>query len=164
MSQLSSIISVFLLALLTSCSNGNNKDIRPVNDTTQIINFSIRAAFDSGRLPDASSVKDKYYFRDSILFTADSLPLKYLPTSVDLLNFKVLSRDHLCKIIIADSLSNKQPNYLSITTFKKIDSVYLVEVSSLSCLPYTGGGMVSFEISKSGDSLIILRRGSLSIN
>ena len=160
------LFSAFFLtiSLLLACSSKESKTESPANDTTRVIALAIKASLDRHRLPEDGQLKSKYYFKDSILFTTDSLPIEYLPKSVDSVKFKILRKDEICRLISADSLSDNKPNYLAITTFKKIDSGYQVCVASLSCIPYAGGGAHIVEIFKKGDSLTVLHKGSLSIN
>jgi hypothetical protein len=149
---------------MLACSHKKAETEPPVSDTTKIIELAIKASLDHHRLPEDGQLKSKYYFKDSILFTTDSLPIEYLPKSVDSVKFKILRKDEICRLISADSLSDNQPNYLAITIFKKVDSGYQVCVASLSCIPYGGGGAHIVEIFKKGDSLTVLHKGSLSIN
>jgi hypothetical protein len=133
------------------------------SDTTKVLELAVRTAF-QGFLPDVSAVKGKYYFKDSILFTSTSLTIDSLPKVVDTLKFKILSKEHLCTLIKNDSLSDNQPNYLSIQAFQKSDTGYYVQIASLSCLLYGGGGALGLYIAKQNDTFYIKDRIGTSIN
>src|SRR5689334_9388697 len=99
------IIIIQFAVYLSGCNNQNaNTFPTQKSDTIKIIELSIRTAF-HGSLPDVSSVRQKYYFKDSILFTADSFLLSIIPKRVDTLKFKVLREREICSIIRADSLT-----------------------------------------------------------
>jgi len=151
------------IAALFSCNHDKYTSAIPLNDTTQILTLALKTAFDSSHLPDASSLTKKYYFKDSILFTADSLQLNYLPTNLDTVLFKILTKDKICSLLKADS-SMEVPNYLTIKHFEKSDSTYFVIVESVSCLPFGGGGGIGIYISKQKDLFKVIDKGSFSIN
>lgn len=164
MYQLLRFTAIISTLCLTSCStNDTSTKNFAKSDTTKILELAIRTAF-HGFLPDVSAVKGNYYFKDSILFTSKSLTLDSLPTAVDTLKFKILSKDHLCRLIKNDSFSENQPNYLSIQAFEKTDTGYYIQIASLSCLPYGGGGSLGLYIAKQGDTLYVKKRMGSSIN
>ena len=149
---------------LTACSTGDTSQKNlSKSDTTQVLELAVKAAFD-GFLPDVSSVKDKFYFSDSILFTSKTFPLDSLPSSIDTLKFKILSENVICRLVLSDSLSENQPNYLSVQAFEKSDTGYYVQLASLSCVPYGGGGSLGLYIAKQSDTFYIKKKMATSIN
>jgi hypothetical protein len=158
------IMLYLTLYSLISCNNQEQKTVTSINDTTRVIEFAIREALYNQNLPSLGQLRDKYYFKNQILFTADSLSLEVLPRSVDTINFKVLPEDQICKIIRFDTLEQVHPNYLCVHNLAKTDSGYYMNISSLSCLPYAGGGVMGIDILKRNDSFIVLHKGFSSIN
>ncbi len=79
----------------------------------------MRTAFDHENLPDISPLKYNYRFKDSILFTTNVLLLSNLPKTADSINFKIISKDKICAMLIADSNKLKLPDYLIIDVFEK---------------------------------------------
>jgi hypothetical protein len=153
-----------LLIGLASCISPNTKVIHPTNDTIKVLELAIRTAFYHENLPDIDPLKQQYHFKDSILFTSDSLPLSALPQSIDTINFKILLHNQICSIIKADSILSQLPNYLYIRTFKKTDTGYYISIQSLSCLPFGGGGTIGIYITKEKDAFIVKNKMSSSIN
>ena len=162
--QLLRFIAFIWTLTLTACSTGDTsqKNLHK-SDTTKVLELAIKAAF-HGFLPDVSSVKDTFYFRDSILFTSKTFPLDSLPSKVDTLRFKILSENVICKLVLSDSLSQKHPNYLCVQAFEKSDTGYYVQLASLSCIPYGGGGSLGLYIAKQSDTFYIKKKNSTSIN
>lgn len=154
---------LFLYSLV-SCENPEIKTIKPTNDTTSVIEFAIREAFNHPKVPEIEQLRDRYYFKNSILLTSDSLPLEILPRSVDTINFKVLSKDEICKMIRADSLEQNHPNYLCVDNLMRKGSGYYLNISSLSCVPFGGGGVMGIDILKRNDSFIVIHKGFSNIN
>lgn len=158
------LIIFFLAVSLSACKNKSMPCAPETqNDTSEVIKLTIKTAF-YGYLPDVSAVKRKYYFGDSIMFTADSEVLSIIPGQIDTLKFKVLSEKQIRLIISADSLTYDQPNYLCLREFKKTDTGYFVHLQSLSGVPFGGGGAISLCISKENDSFKVKKRAGLSIN
>jgi hypothetical protein len=157
-------IAFIWILTLTACStvDTSQKNL-PKSDTSQVLELAVKAAF-HGFLPDASSVKDKFYFKDSILFTSKTFPLDSLPTKVDSLQFKILSENIICGLILSDSLLENHPNYLSVQAFEKSDTGYYVQLASLSCFPYGGGGSLGLYIAKQSDTFYIKTKMATSIN
>jgi hypothetical protein len=153
-----------MLICLLSCNSPKPEVIQSKNDTAKVLELAIRTAFYHEQLPEISPLKKEFHFNDSILFTTGSLPLTALPSSIDSINFKILSRNQICSIIKADSNISEPPNYLYINTFEKSDTGYYVSIQSLSCLPYGGGGSIGIYISKDKDSFFVKKRMSSSIN
>lgn len=157
------IITLILGILLSGCVNPHSSSVQPKSDTTRVIELAIRTAF-RGYLPDHDALKKKYYFKDSILFCSSSLPVAFIPPVVDSLKFKILSEEEVCNIMMSDSLSQKQANYLCLRSFEKSDTGYYLQLSSLSCFPFGGGGSLGLYISKQNDSFLITKKQAVSIN
>jgi hypothetical protein len=153
-----------LIISLVSCKSPTLKVVQPKNDTTKILELAIRTAFYHESLPSCDRLKDDYRFKDSILFTTDSLPLESLPISIDTMKFKILPKDQICLMIRADSNMEQVPNYLCIRTFEKNDTGYYLSIQSLSCLSFGGGGGIGMHIIQEGDSFIVKDRTTFSIN
>ncbi len=158
------IVSCLSLLGLISCKNQDIKTITPTNDTTRVISFAIGEVFKDARLPEIEQLRSRFYFTHQILLTSDSLSLEILPASVDTINFKVLAKEQICKIINADSLAQNQPNYLSVSNLMKTDSGYYLNIGSLSCIPFGGGGIVGMDISKRNDTFIVIHKGFSNVN
>ena len=157
-------ISYLLLYTLISCNESNTVSISPKDDTTRVIELALRTAFYHHNLPSIDPLSYPYHFKDSILFTSDNLPLHFLPQTLDSLNFKILSLDKICPMILADSKMEKTPNYLIVRNLEKSDTGYYVHLGSLSCRPYGGGGSIGIYIEKKKDSFIVKSKMSSSIN
>ncbi len=154
-----------LILFLVSCSNPkSNSEIRGKNDTVKIIELAIRTAFDHENLPGISPLKYNYRFNDSILFTSDVLLLSYLPQTVDSISFKILSKNQISAMLIADSNELNLPNYLSIADFEKNDTGYYVNIKSLSCFPFGEGGSCGIYITDNKGSFLVSEKHSWSIN
>ena len=67
-------------------------------------------------------------------------------------------------MIRSDSLEQVHPNYLCVHNLAKNDSGYYLNISSLSCLPYAGGGVMGIDILKRNDSFIVVHKGFSNIN
>jgi hypothetical protein len=157
---------LLFIGLFYSCSGIEHKNFssnKPISDTTKIIELAIKQAF-YGNLPDASAVKNKYYYPDSILLSTDALPLYNLPTSVDSLRFKILPQNDIHILIQNDSLSYVRPNYLYIDKLEKQDSGYYVQISSKSALNFGGGGILGIYLQKIKDTIAIVSQQASSIN
>ena len=149
---------------MASCKSPNAKSIQPKSDTTKVLELAIRTAFYHQNLPGMDPLFYPYHFKDSILFSTDSLSLTTLPISLDSINFKILTSKQICTMIKADSSISELPNYLYLRAFEKSDTGYYVSVQSLSCLPYGGGGSIGIYISKDKDSFVVKYKTSSSIN
>ena len=93
-------IFAFILFALASCKDSNEKVIQPKNDTTKVIELALRTAFYHQNLPEIDLLFYPSHFKDSILFTSDSLALVNLPSKVDSVFFKILTQNQICSIII----------------------------------------------------------------
>ena len=153
-----------LVFILVSCKNSIAKVVENQSDTSKVIELAIRTAFYHQNLPGISSLKKNYHFKDSILFTSDSLSLFFLPQSVDSINFKILPKRQICSLFTTEGDLNKVPNYLYIDTFEKSDTGYYVSLESLNCFPFSGGGKIGIYITKEKDSFIVKNKMSSSIN
>ena len=162
--QLLRLIAFISTLTFTACSTSDKSQTNLIkSDTTKVLELAVNAAF-HGFLPDVSSVKDKYYFKDSILFTSKTFPLDSLPSQVDTFRFKILPENTICREILSDSLSVNHPNYLSVQAFEKSDTGYYVQLASLSCFPYGGGGSLGLYIAKQSDTFYIKKKMATSIN
>lgn len=115
-------------------------------------------------MPSIDPLKYSYRFKDSILFTSDTLSLSVLPQNIDSINFKIISHSQICFLIRADSNMERVPNFLTISSFEKSDTGYYVQIASKSCLPFGGGGIMGIYISKEKDSFIVKSKMTSSIN
>jgi hypothetical protein len=160
-------LGIFLLlfsGLITSCTNDSEKILIPKNDTTEVLNLALRTAFYHESLPGIELLTRSNRFKDSILFTSDSLPLSILPINVDALKFKTLERIQICSIIRSDSGKQELPNFLFVGAFEKRNAEYYVSIQSLSCFAFGGGGVIGIIIVKEKDSFIVKDKMSSSIN
>ncbi len=153
-----------IIIVFTSCKNSNTKILQPKNDTTKVLELALKTAFYHGNLPSISPLKYPYRFKDSILFTTNSLPLLALPLNIDTLKFKILSKNQILSILIADNNMDKLPNYLSVARFERSDTGYYVQIQSLSSVQYGGGGDIGIYIAKVKDSFIVKSKMINSIN
>jgi hypothetical protein len=99
---------------ILSCRNKEANKSPIVNDTTAIINASVKHGTSDEYMPSASSLKRIYKFRDSILLTSTSLSLGLLPEEIEYIKFKVLTKEQICSIINSDNLFLDLPNYLNL--------------------------------------------------
>jgi hypothetical protein len=152
------------LVMLLSCQNNASNSQRHDNDTMAILKVTLKEGITSKFMPSASPLKRKWRFGDSILLTSQTLPLNLLPSSVDEQNFKILSQEQICLMIKEDTDISQLPNYLNVKKFEKSDTGYYIQVQSLSCLPFGGGGSLGLYFKKINDSLLIINRTSGSIN
>ena len=157
-------IFAFILFVLVSCKDSNEKAIQPKSDTTIVIELALRTAFYHQNLPEMDPLFYPSQFKDSMLFTSDSLALVNLPSKIDSVFFKILTQSQICSIIRADSNMTKVPNYLYIRVFEKSDTGYYINIQSRSCLPFGGGGVIGIYIAKEKDSFIVKSKMSSSIN
>ncbi|HEY1869427.1 MAG TPA: hypothetical protein VGG71_00145 [Chitinophagaceae bacterium] len=157
-------IFAFVLIVFISCKSSKEKVTQPKGDTTRVIELAVRTAFFHQNLPKMGPLFYSYHFKDSVLFTSDSLSLSNLPLKIDSVFFKVLPQDQICSMISADTNINKVPNYLCIGAFEKSDTGYYINIQSRSCLPFGGGGAIGIHIVKEKDSLIVKSEMSSSIN
>ena len=137
---------------------------RSDNDTLKILRVALQQGISGEFMPSASPLKRQYRFKDSILLTSDILPLNILPSSIENHKFKVLPKQEICLMILADSNMAELPNYLLVSNIEKSDTGYYIQVRSLSCLPYGGGGSLGLYLKKVGDTLKILNQSASSIN
>ena len=155
---------VIILIILVSCEDPKTDLANITTDTTKVLELAIRTAFYRHNLPDIGPLMRQYRFKDSILFTSDSLPLSSLPLTLDSLKFKILSKSQICFFINADSNISILPNYLYVGHFEKSDTGYYINIQSRSCLRYGGGGSIGIYIAKDKDSFIVRETHSTSLN
>lgn len=160
----SRILLLIISAAIASCTNNSKKIPFAKNDTTEVLNLALRTAFYHENLPGISPLKRNYLFKDSILFTSDSIPLSALPSNIDTLNFKILDHNQICLSIRSDSGKQERSNYLFIRAFEKRNEEYYVSIQSLSCFPYGGGGSIGIHIIKEKSSFFVKDKMSSSIN
>jgi hypothetical protein len=163
MNTLHFIVCLSMLTIL-SCRNKEANKSPIVNDTTAIINASVKYGTSDEYMPSASSLKRIYKFRDSILLTSTSLSLGLLPEEIEHIKFKVLTKEQICSIINSDNLFLDLPNYLNLKKLEKTDSGYYVQLENVSCLQFGGGGSLWLYFKKKNDSWIIVDQFSSSIN
>ena len=157
------ILFIFLLALY-SCGENAVTIRQSESDTLKVLRTAIHQGISDEYMPSASPLKRQYHFGDSILLTSEILSLDLLPTRVQDQSFKVLSKEEICSMIVADSAMSELPNYLNVSNFEKSDTGYYVQLRSLGCLPFSGGGSLGLYFKRIGDSLTIVDRTMSSIN
>ena len=158
------IFTILIVCLIFSCSDNGERVGQNINDTTEVIKFAIQTALSRHRLPEVGALKQGNLIDNSIFLSADSLPDRLIPSSIDTLKFKLVKRSQICSLITHMNDSISSPNFLDISHFEKNDSCYNVYIQSLSCIPYGGGGSLGINIFKKGDSLKAHIFGSWSIN
>ena len=134
------------------------------NDTIKVIELCVQKSFYRHTMPDLGTLTKKNYFKDSILFTSECFPLKYLPKQVDSLNFRIMPKQDICSLLISDSNWETQPHYLCIRYFEKKGSTFDVVIINNNCSQYSNGGGLGITIIKEHDSLKITHLGCFSIN
>ena len=127
-------------------------------------NTAIAMSMTGEYMPGASPLTRKYHFGDSILLTSVSLPVDLLPRKVKNQCFKILPSKAICSMLVRDSSSAELPNYLSVRRFEKSDTGFYVQMQSLSCLPFGGGGSLGIYLKKVRDSFVVVSQSSSSIN
>lgn len=156
---------IFLMCLtLLACHNKKQNLTASANDTTKVLQTALLRGTSIHYMPDASALRIRYKFGDSILLTSWVLPLNILPSKVGDQTFKIMSSEKICQIIKQDSAMNEVPNYLFIDAFQKNDSGYFVRLESLGCRRYSGGGTLGLYFKKIKDSFVVAGTGSYSIN
>lgn len=163
MSLLKFTSSIYLLTLF-SCGDKVTEVKRSDNDTLKILRVALQQGCLDKFMPSASSLKRHYRFGDSILLTSDILPLNILPSAIENQKFKILTKQQICSMIVADRSMTELPNYLSLSRIEKSDTGYYIQVRSLSCLPYGGGSSLALCFKKIGYTLKIVNQLASSIN
>ena len=153
-----------LSILLFSCSDRKTFNYLPENDTVKVLNTAIAMGMTGEYMPGASPLTRKYHFGDSILLTSVSLPVDLLPRKVKNQCFKILPSKAICSMLVRDSSSAELPNYLSVRRFEQSDTGFYVQMQSLSCLPFGGGGSLGIYLKKVRDSFVVVSQSSSSIN
>ena len=130
----------FILLDIYSCKQNETLPIPSTNDTTEILKFAIRTAFDRSRMPSSGSLLKGTltspkggYWGDTILFKIDSFSAKYMPSQIDSFIFKKLTMDEICSLLTNLQLP-ETPLTLELSRFEKIDSSYDV---FLNTYPYS---------------------------
>lgn len=162
------ILGFYLMLQELSCNTleTDSHSSPAIGDTTRVLVLAIRTAFYHGNLPEIYTLYSSRQFNDSIWFTSDSLPLSILPKKVDSINFKILKKDQIRKMLTVGNTdtTTQKTNFLLISAFEKNDTGYYVIVESRSCLKFGGGGSFGLEIKKEKDSFIVKSIMSSSIN
>jgi hypothetical protein len=154
----------FAIISFCSCRNASPEHVKPVSDTIKVLELAIRTAFYHDNLPDLSSLKQPYYFKDSILVTSKNLPISILPQTIDSFKFKILTKSKIDSLSKLKNNFGKLPNYLCVRSLERSDTSFYVILTSESMLPLSGGGSISITILKDKDSLIVKNISASSIN
>ena len=152
------------MIFISCCNTSHEITQQQKSDTARIIEIALAEGILDRYMPSASPLEILYKFGDSILLTSKTLPLTVLPSNLNGRKFKIMTQEEICSIIRGDSSLDKVPNYLVIDHLEKNDSGYYVQVKSLSCRPFGGGGALGLYFKKVKDSLIVVERSSSSIN
>jgi len=163
MSSLKFIMLLLLLSLLC-CDTKLTITDKPVSDTTKVLTTTLKQVISVEFMPSASALRRPSKFGDTILLTADFLPLELLPTKSGVQIFKVLPKQTIYRILTGESYRKDVPNYLCISQFEKSDTGYYIQAQNLSVLPFGGGSSLGLYLKKVGDSLEIVDKSSSSIN
>lgn len=155
---------ILICLTLFACENKDKNFSTPANDTVNILQTALSKAISGRYMPDASALRIKYKFGDSILLASEILPLNILPSKAGDRLFKIMPWEKICQIVKQDSAIEEVPNYLFVAAFQKNDSGYFVRLESLSCRKYGGGGILALYFRKLKDSFIVTDSGSASIN
>ena len=152
------------LNLLLACQSNVPVIVKQENDTSILLKKVISEGVSNQYMPSADPLFYKYKFGDSILLTSNALPLNILPSNIGQQKFKILQRPDICALIKKDTNLIEVPNYLLLNRFEKSDTGYYVQLQSLSCRAYGGGGSLGLYLKKEKDSFVVIRRSSSSIN
>lgn len=152
------------ILILTSCEERIVNSKQQDNDTIRVLRTALHQGISGAFMPSASRLSLPYHFGDSVLLTSDILSLPVLLTSIKNQKFKVLLKEEICSMIVADTHMTELPNYLTISKFEKSETGYYVQLRNLSCLSFGGGGSLGLYFKKVGDSLTIVNRAASSIN
>jgi hypothetical protein len=90
--------------------------------------------------------------------------LEVLPTSIDTISFKLLSKKEILTLVKRSGKVVDAPNYLYLKELSKTDSGYYISLQSLSCFPYGGGGSLGLYINKDKDTFRVSKMLGSSIN
>jgi hypothetical protein len=138
--------------------------VKQENDTSILLKTVINEGISDRYMPSTDPLTYKYKFGDSILLTSNVLALDILPSSIGQQKFKILSQSEIYALIKKDSTLTQVPNYLFLSRFEKSDTGYYVQLQSLSCRDFGGGGSLGLYLKKEKDSFVIIKRSSSSIN
>jgi len=158
------LCSIVLLSHHCSCNIQTNLIEPTESDTTVLLRESLSMAISVEFMPDAGALTSPGFFDDTIFLTSSTIPLKLLPMSIDVRNFKILEEQEILKVFGLNTDDRKAPNYLKLIEFEKNDYGYYIQVQNLSAYPYRGGGSLELYYERMGDSLINVRRLSSSID
>jgi len=153
-----------LLNLLFACQSNVPVTVKQENDTSKILKTVITDGVSDRYMPSTDPLTYKYKFGDSVLLTSNVLPLDILPSSIAHQKFKILPQSEIYALIKKDSILTHVPNYLLLNQFEKSDTGYYVQLQSLSCRDFGGGGSLGLYLKKEKDSFIVIKRSSSSIN
>ena len=152
-----------LILLFCSCSQRHSTITTSLSDTSKVLQIAILMGIDIKFMPDAGSLKGKLRFADTVLLTSQALPLELLPKALGDQQFKIRPQTEICTILDQEQ-SFPSPKYLKVQTLEKSDSGYYVQMQSISCRRYPSGGSLGLYFKKYGDSFLVVKHMSSSIN
>ena len=154
---------IFGVFLFCSCHN-KSKTAHIINsDTTIILYKSLSIAVDSQYLPSTDPLFKDRSKRDTIYFTSRSIDLKELPDQFGSIIFKKVNADSICRLLYQIDQNNPR-SYLSVNSIIRNDSGYYVQLSSLSCQLFGGGGQIGIYFKKQADTFVKIKTQATSIN
>jgi len=157
-------ITVFFLSYTEFGFRGSNCDEFLIkNDTTKAIELSIQKSFYRHTMPEVEFLIRSYKSGDSILFTSEKKFLRYLPSEVDSLKFKIIEKKNICSLLASDT-TWKNRHYLSLQYFERRNNKFEIVLVNKNCNQYTSGGGLGISIIKDSDSLKVIHIGAFNIN
>ncbi len=147
-------LPLLFLVLLIACADKSKKQYPTTADTTQVIQLALKTIL-TEPFPEMDGIKRKSIFNDTIFLTTNLFSLSALPSKVDSFRFKVLPDTLICSLLKTDTVSEELPNFLSLQSFEKTDSDYVVRFESVDCVPSPSrDGAVSLHILKTIDKYV----------
>lgn len=147
-------LPLLFLVLLIACADKSKKQYPTTADTTQVIQLALKTIL-TEPFPEMDGIKRKSIFNDTIFLTTNLFSLSALPSKVDSFRFKVLPDTLICSLLKTDTVSEELPNFLSLQSFEKTDSDYVVRFESVDCVPAPSrDGAVSLHILKTIDKYV----------
>lgn len=145
---------LFLLLIVTACTEKSSRQTSSAADTTQVIEVALKTVLVEP-FPNMDGIKRKSSFNDTLFLTTSLFSLSHLPATVDSFRFKILPDSMICSVIKSDTAAVELPNFLRLQTFEKTDTDYLVKFESVDCVPSPSlDGSVSLRILKSKDKFV----------